>query len=739
MGRENLSKDYNNYCKLIYDRKIKESFDVIYNIISKYKLEHYKFTIDNFYETYKNILKYSFELVEDPEKEKIYNQLLKSLLDLADEIKETIITQNNYLSYYNYKNDILAFSELSLEKSEELLKQLVLEKEFENLIDENKLISDEKLKDSIKNIFRIIWFANKLNENEYKLIVELNNSKTIKWYDKCLIVSALTLSLQRHFDINKIKLLFDFYNLKEEQIWQRALIGIFLSLIQYNERINLYPDIIFRLQELSDNKDFKSDIEDITIQYIRSKETEKITRKLREEIIPEMIKYQSKLTDKLDLDKIISEKDIEDKNPEWETFFKDSPGLYDKLEEFSKLQIEGADVFISAFSMLKHFDFFRQPENWFVPFYKENKKVIDAVEKLSESINEYEFIEGIEQSTFLCNSDKYSFCLNIEYLPSAQREMIANLFNMELNAMNELENDEGIINSRAKNKAIFKQYLQDLYRFYKLHPLKYEFSDIFINNTKLKNTIIFNKIIEDKSVIRNIGEYYFEKDDYVNALEIFNSLTNDEDNFEILEKTGYCYQELNDYTQALTYYQKAELFDKNKLWLFKKIATCYRMVNNYNNAIKYLLDAERLDPEDLYIQTYLGRTYMDMEDFETALKYYYKVEYLAPDNDKIQRPIAWCSFQIGKFEAAQKYFTKILKQESNKHDFLNLGHVEWCIGNKSEAIKNYKSSLISSKNNFTWFSGEFLNDSKYLIKHGIEPVDIPLMLDFIKISTENIK
>ena len=127
---------------------------------------------------------------------------------------------------------------------------------------------------------------------------------------------------------------------------------------------------------------------------------------------------------------------------------------------------------------------------------------------------------------------------------------------------------------------------------------------------------------------------------------------------------------------------------------------------------------------------------MEMENYNEALKYFYKVEYLAPDNQKIQRPIAWCSFLIGKLEAAKKYFKKVLKTESNNHDYLNLGHVEWCLGNKAEAINNYKEALKASQFNFDWFTAEYLTDSKHLIKNGIEQIDIPLMLDFIKMSIE---
>ncbi len=33
----------------------------------------------------------------------------------------------------------------------------------------------------------------------------------------------------------------------------------------------------------------------------------------------------------------------EDKNPDWENVFHDTPTLYNKLEEFSMLQLEGGD------------------------------------------------------------------------------------------------------------------------------------------------------------------------------------------------------------------------------------------------------------------------------------------------------------------------------------------------------------------------------------------------------------
>jgi tetratricopeptide (TPR) repeat protein len=234
-------------------------------------------------------------------------------------------------------------------------------------------------------------------------------------------------------------------------------------------------------------------------------------------------------------------------------------------------------------------------------------------------------------------------------------------------------------------------------------------------------------------VVRNIGEFFFEKEYYQDAIEVFSRIDNLPENFELWQKIAYSYQQLKDYQKALEYYLRTDLANIRTSWNIKKIALCYRRLGNYTKALEYYLDAEKLEPENLHVQTNLAHTYFDMKDYENALKVYFKVEYMAPDNYKIQRPIAWCSFMLEKPEIAKKYFEKIVNANGNQHDLLNLGHVEWCLGNKQKAIEWYRQSLQKAEINFDWFSEEFMADSEILIRYGIDPVDIPLMLDYLKI------
>ena len=77
------------------------------------------------------------------------------------------------------------------------------------------------------------------------------------------------------------------------------------------------------------------------------------------------------------------------------------------MEELTKLQMEGADVYMSAFANMKHFDFFKDFQNWFIPFYPEHETVNEIYndEILGPGTND--LAEALYKTPFICNSDKY--------------------------------------------------------------------------------------------------------------------------------------------------------------------------------------------------------------------------------------------------------------------------------------------------------------------------------------------
>jgi tetratricopeptide (TPR) repeat protein len=183
-------------------------------------------------------------------------------------------------------------------------------------------------------------------------------------------------------------------------------------------------------------------------------------------------------------------------------------------------------------------------------------------------------------------------------------------------------------------------------------------------------------------------------------------------------------------------YLKADLYGLNKLWNLKKIALCYRNLKEPAKALEYYEQAELLDPENLSIQLSIGNCLLELNRFEEALKCYFKVEYLSPGNKNVWRPIGWCSFLTGKTEKAEDYFSKLIEDKPTKYDLMNMGHVQWSLGNRKAALGYYKRSIKETGFVETEFFSVFEEDLHHLLNQGIDKNDVPIMLDQLRYSVE---
>jgi tetratricopeptide (TPR) repeat protein len=693
-------------------------------------------SLENLGNTYKNILKYSFGQKKDPQREIVYNTLKRQLIELCDNVIHQIVKTND-----NWLKDITKTDEPFLQLTEQekraLIDELTTEKEFTNLMNdiepENESVSDTggKYTETLNSIFEVLWLKGKYTEGEKQLTERLLNANGIPWHDKSLVISAISVSLFNHFDLTKIELLFEAYAKGEDQISQRALVGLVFSFLIYKQRLLLYPEITNRLKTIIQPDYLAKQTEQILIQLIKAQETEKVTEKIQKEIIPEVMKMKPDIEEKLRLDDLINKDELEDKNPDWQDFFSESPDVYKKLEEFSMMQMDGSDVFMGAFSMLKRFGFFEKFSNWFLPFYKDHPEIRKATSGVDKNYDWKSFFEAIEKAPVMCNSDKYSFCFNIGFMPDMQRSMMLELFSSELKQMSEVSEDELKSDPNAKNKIIFAQYIQDLYRFFKLHPKRSHFVDIFNIKLDITETEFLSEIFYKTDSIRKIGEFYFTKNYYISALKIFEKLDKDGKAFEIIEKTGFCYQMLGQFNRAIEKYKQAEIFDSNRSWLHKKIGFCYRKTGDFDKAIEYYKKVEAQEPDNLEIQAFLGQLHIEKEDFDGALKYYYKVEYLKPNFAKAQRPIGWCNFLMKNTDQAMRYFKKVIDSDGQRSDYINLAHVCWVTGDLTQAIDNYRLALKHSGSNVDWFRKSMETDYIHLKGYGIDQLEISLMTDYL--------
>ncbi|MDL2241611.1 tetratricopeptide repeat protein [Bacteroidales bacterium OttesenSCG-928-L03] len=704
--------------------RLKEAFETLTYLVltlQNWQLREKLFELE---ENYKRMLSFLTEGYPDPDRERISNDLRRSLYIISDLVEHELRKAGDSSFFYEKKRINQHTPQDSPADLIAQLEGITGKEELLSLLEEGTVQPDfEKEKEELgQKIFSSVWLSNPWNKEVKNAWTRVVMDPLAPGFVVGLIVSAATLSLLESFDEQKALLLIEAEEHPKEEIRQRALTGLVLFLRKYDKRLALFPSITTRLEHLQEKPSFRSGVKNIILQFILSKDTEEISRKIKEELMPKMMKMGPKLKDKFRIDDIVKDMGTEDKNPEWEKIIQDE-GLQGDFQMISELQMEGADVMHSSFAHLKNYPFFNEVSNWFAPFRVPAH--LAAEKELSD------FGKILQASTMICNSDKYSFFLSIAQMPENYRKMMMGQFSMESSAVQEMLNEEKV-NESKKISTLTRQYIQDLYRFYKLHPRRRDFEDVFDKKTELYEASSIFKIIDNPTDLYVIGEYYFKKNYFTQASHIFGILSEGDPRNDILyQKRGYSLQMMGDIAGAIDMYSKAELLNANNGWIIRKLAYCHRLQKNPEEALLYYKKAEKLNPDNLSVQLNIGHCYLELKDYDEALKCYFKVEYLDVEKNKPKawRPIAWSSFLTGKYEQAQDYFRRIIEHGPNATDYLNAGHTQLALKNNKEAMRLYALSIKFPDNTLVKFTESFLADEPDLVQAGVNKEDIPLILD----------
>ncbi|KAA6349592.1 hypothetical protein EZS27_003017 [termite gut metagenome] len=728
MNETYINEQHQKIIDLVNQKRLKEALALLERFLSDGILWDLYNQLEQIRTSYNYMLQYMRLNVPDPDRKKLYRKLLIDTMEIADRTRVERMSLSSTYLYYSTKNHITHSHTIKHTSAE-------LESYTENLAVANLYNSADtenlneirlKHEEAYHTLFLIVWTNSAWNLQEENEANELLHSLLIPLNDVCLFISAVTFSLIECFDLRKFLYLFDAYNHNAVEINQRALIGIALIIHLYAERLSLYPEITERLACLNENDSFGKELNYLYIQLLLCRETEKIEKRMREEIIPEMMRNVKNLQFKSDFEEPDEEK--EDHNPDWKNILKQT-GLDERMREINDLQMEGADVHMATFSTLKTYPFFKNISNWFYPFDKQHSEVVKEIKTQKNHI----ITDIIFQTAFFCDSDKYSICFTMKNIPPEQREAMTDPLSDEqdIDEFNK-KRDALIPEERTKlSESISSRYLHNLYRFFKLYPRRHEFRDILGESIELHKYSLLANILNKPEFLLKIGDYYFRKGYSIKATEIYTDIIiQTGGNAELFQKIGYCEQKKKEYARAIDAYLKADMLQSENLWTNRRLASCYRMIKSYEKALKYYHKVEMLQQDDPNLVFYIGSCYAGLEQYNEALNYFYKFELSDSDHLKAWRAIGWCSFVIGKNGQAEKYYNKLLEKKPILLDFLNAGHVAWSMKQTKKAVELY-SKAIEQCENKKEFLEWFAKDKPVLIKQGIDEDEIGLMLDLL--------
>ena len=650
----------------------------------------------------RQMLRYSLGDYEDPERGKIVAQLHMGICELVDDIVEAIELQNMHLvrpdvQFMGLKSELLYTSQV---------------------------FDEDRAKEHIE-VFRNVWLKGRLTADERRELITFIENGEIELTMRVMVVSALMLKGLRMYDKSVLMIYIALLDTVEAQIKARVIVGMLMILSVYASRVERDVELKDKIERLFADEKFSVNADKAYKYIINTFGTDKVTKKITTEIYPEIFKSGAKLHQMLKEEGGDAMNDDEF-NPKWEKALMDDEGVSAKLREFGDMQMQGADVYMSTFSSMKGYAFFNELAHWFMPF---DVKQGDVARMMADMPDVLRFFA---ESTHICNSDKYSFFYSIAQIPAENFKSMMTGMGADAEAVREDLDSESWKNNPEKLYAVeVRNYVLDLFRFYRLYPRRKEFVNPFDFIDKFESDgWLFGLMGLDLK--KSVCKYLFEVEKFAEARCFFEYLDAQQvwDAY-FYQQMGYCYQQLGEWNDAVGCYEKADLLESNDVWTLKRKALCYRRLERWNEAIECYEAILKLKEEDVATMLNLANMYVSVDDFEKARMLLYKVDYLRPNNYKAMSGLAWCLFVGADYEKAMTYYDKLSQHKDfSAEDALNGGHTFWALGAKDIAREYYRKAKALIDNDVK-FAEKMIEDAEYLKRLGLSDEDIIILINQI--------
>lgn len=507
----------------------------------------------------------------------------------------------------------------------------------------SRIIDSEHLKKLYAQVqFDEIAFSDSLDFVTEKMIMEkMRYATKYPWYERSLIVSALSLSLIRKFDADKINLLLDFIRGKEKHVWKRALVGLVLGL---NNKIN-YIDQFLKdiLQQLK---------QDVEIQQVLLELHTVLKDGFAEETLS---KYY-------DATAFFMHFDFFDKPQHWfMPFYSQNPYLHDKVKEVRLHQLL-TDTPALEIDAIKY-SFCLNYENY---TDKQIQRMIEVLEEEKAMVAKlFSHVQGDVIACYKGLFEIKSYCSEFYF------------FNLNYPA-------EQWVKTAAGFDFQFTPDLNSLV-FNELAKLKIDGDDFFAKRNfaeaKKKYEEFLAYLPENETVLTKIGLCFQQEKNYTEAIKYHRRAFEINPNYEWnLGSMGFCYCQLKEYNNAEKYLSLAVSFEPEQTFnLYWLALACYEN-GNFEKAIYCHRQYKRIKPNssdnlfrlgwNLFVN---GEISNSLTEFLESLQY--EVNAMAYMN------IAHCYLILGnESEALKNYLISYSKFEDKKtffdgceEDFLYIG------------------------------------------------------------------
>ncbi len=668
--------------------------------------------------TYFYMLSFLIKGVNDPNAEELQQQLWQKAKSLQLRVER-------YTRLKDYPNNRYSRAVKAL-RSDSELGNLLMRFEAADTVEENE--------ECMVKLFYRVWTSDQWQNADYEQASQLLFSEVLSPKAKAVLVSAIILALLEYFDEKKLMLLLDAYLMDNDESAQRALVGIVLSLRKDYELLEYYPEVAKRLEILSDDEIFAQHIYTILMQLQMSTQTDQVSSKIREDIMPSIVKGSSLTKRKMGMLEINDRMSENGENPEWlhPDELADSKAE-EKIREMTEMQLEGEDVYMATFSMLKGYKFFNELPHWFYPFTTDDPS-LQSIQTNFEGRGG-RFMKALLGNSPFCNSDKYSLCFLTTTLGQQSFNAIASQMEAQLADMDEDEKEALLnkaINSKKRTKDYSREFIFDLYRFYYVYAFRSEFYNPFQDAKKDVfspfNIRPLNALTDNLPLLLEHADFLMRKGYYDDALRAFDHYESEgQHTAELFQKIGFCYQKGDYWKMAKENYVRADSIKPDSKWTLAHLARVSTKLADYQTACdcyEQICDMEPENPTYLYR---LADSYLSLHRPSEAIETLYKANYLQADSAKIRRLLAQALIINVEYEKALTYLD----------DPLTKGLTYILLNNPTEAYTHLRKAYESAKAPDLFFQAFYIEAQFFYRNTDLTPQLAGLYYDAVVFNVMN--
>ena len=723
--------------RLIFDRELGSAINAQENFLYTYPLQHEREILNGIKADYQLMSDYWRRGFSDPERDQVYDQLLRRMYVLTTNtairyrIRNTAYVMGVYTRTRASRKD---WSVMALRRDMENfvseVAMLELEPEHTRLAKQTKLYEDHQ--QLMSDLFDYIWTSRIWTDALTTAFEGILLSPTIDIVDQQLIVSAVTLSLMGAFDFNKFRLLMNVYQ-KATDVYlrQRALVGWALGVDE--EAITIYPEIQQLVAGATADADCLRDLTELQMQVTYCMNTENDQQVIQSEIIPELMK-NNRL--KITRDGI---EEMEDDPMEDVLHPEASEQRMERLEQtmnrMVEMQRQGSDIYFGGFSQMKRFPFFESVSNWFVPFYEQHPRIATIMREGRGR----KFLKTLILHSPFCDSDKYSFVLAFERvldkLPANIMEMLERGEASVAGA--EMMNDEEVTSPAFLRRI----YLQSMYRFFRVYPSRSSFANPFMpdDHGAGRPLFLFNKVFRDTALQQSFGQlaaFFMKRRMYTPASYMLQMVADGNRDVQFYLMNGNVLMRSDSLENcgmsARESFMHALQEEPDNERALVGFARSSFNAHDYERALTTYDHLLQLHPDHPNYLLNKAVCLTNLLRYDEATKILYMLNYNDPDNENVSRVLAWALAGDHKYEQAERIYEKLLGQEQpDMDDMLNDGYCLWFKGDVVSAANMFRLYAEASGGKFD-AKNDFRENKTVIQNQGITDTEVKLMIDLLE-------